>query len=106
MNNIDRGMIKWQPFNSVVNNKYMVNSIIKEKAKIKIPLISDDEKKQNEDKIIAAYYMKNKVKITYFKDGSLKIVFSKIKKIDQVYKMIYLENTKILFNQIVNITLE
>lgn len=103
MNNIDRGMIKWQPFNSVINNKYMVNSIMNEKAKIKIPIISEEEKKQIEEDIINAYYMKNNIQLIYFKDGSLKEIKGKIKKIDQIYKIIYLENVKVLFNQIISV---
>ena len=30
----DRGMIKWMPFNSVINSKYLVSEIEKEKSKI------------------------------------------------------------------------
>ena len=30
----DRNQIKWAPFNSVINGKYIVNSIEKEKNKI------------------------------------------------------------------------
>lgn len=86
----DRGMIKWQPFNSVVSSKEMVNSLIKEKQKIKKPNISDDDKKALEGKIIDAYYMQNKIKITYYKNGYLLNTTSKIKKIDQIYKIVYL----------------
>ena len=32
--NKDRGMIKWMPFNSVVSNKEILYSLIKEKEKI------------------------------------------------------------------------
>lgn len=102
----DRGMIKWQPFNSVINNKTILNSILKEKAKVKKPIISEEEIDELEHKLIEAYYMKSKIDITYYKNETLLHVKGTIKKIDQVYKMIYLENTKLLFNQIITIELD
>ncbi len=98
-----RGMIKWQPFNSVINGKSIINSLIKEKTKIKKPIISEEDTKILEEKIINAYYTNTKIKIIYYKDGNLVNAFGTIKKIDQVYKMIYLENKRLLFSQIVNI---
>lgn len=102
--NSDRGMIKWQPFNSVINNKTMLNSILKEKRKIKKPELSDDEIEKLEDKLIVSYYTHISISITYYQDGYLLKTTSKIIKIDQIYKKVYLDNHKILlFKQIVAI---
>ncbi len=99
----DRGMIKWQPFNSVVNNKAIINTVLKEKSKITMPLISEDEKDILENKIIDAYYKQIPINIIYFKNGTLLNIKSKITKIDQVYKLVYLNNQKLWFKQIVDI---
>ena len=37
----DRGMIKWMPFNSVVSSKEIINSILKDKSKISMPILSE-----------------------------------------------------------------
>ena len=37
----DRGMIKWMPFNSVVSSKEIINSILKNKSKISMPIWSN-----------------------------------------------------------------
>ena len=104
MNN-DRGMIKWAPFNSLMNGKKIVNSLLFEKGKINKPNISEEEKNILEEKIIEAYYCQNIILITYYKDGFLLKTKAKVKKIDSVYKTIYLSNqTKLLFNQILYIT--
>ena len=104
MNN-DRGMIKWAPFNSLMNGKNIVNSLLFEKGKINKPNISEEEKNILEEKIIEAYYCQNIILITYYKDGFLLKTKAKVKKIDSVYKTIYLSNqTKLLFNQILYIT--
>lgn len=102
----DRGIIKWLPFNSVINNKSVINSLIKEKTKIKKPIISEEEINTLEEKIIEAYYTQNLLDITYYKNGYLLKTKGKIKKIDQVYKLIYLDNNlSLLFNQIIEIKL-
>lgn len=99
----DRGMIKWQPFNSLINGNEVINSILKEKEKIKKPIISEEEKNEIEAKIIDAYFTQIIVNITYFKNGNLTKVEGRIKKIDQVYKLVYLNELKLLFNQIISI---
>ena len=107
MNNLDRGIIKWQPFNSLLNGKYLINSLLIEKSKITKPLLSEEEQSELEKKIIESYYYQNVVFISYYKEGYIFKTKSKIKKIDLVYKTIYLENkTKLLFNQILKIKFE
>lgn len=104
--NKDRGMIKWIPFNSLVSNKDVMKSLILEKSKISKPIISEEDSKTFEELIIEAYYMHNKVLISYYKNGYIYKTASYIKKIDKVQKLIYLENIKLLFNQITSITPE
>ena len=100
MNN-DRGMIKWAPFNSLMNGQNIVNSLVFEKGKVNKPSISEEEQKILEEKIIEAYYCQNMILITYYKEGFLLKTKAKVKKIDSIYKTIYLNNqTKLLFNQI------
>ena len=102
--NKDRGMIKWMPFNSVVASKDILYSLMKEKTKVTRPIMSDDEIKTIEDAIIDAYYTEQKVYITYFKNVYNYEYYGKIKKIDSSNKLIYLNNLKLLFNQITGVT--
>ena len=102
--NKDRGMIKWMPFNSVVSNKEVLYSIMREKEKINKPIMSDDEKYGIEQAIIDAFYMQNKVNIIYYKNGYTYEYNGTIKKIDSSNKLIYLTNFCILFNQIIKVT--
>ena len=106
--NKDRGMIKWMPFNSVVSNKEILYSLIKEKEKITnctfFCLDAKDETNEFEKTIIDAYYMQDKIHITYYKKGYTYEYYGLIKKIDSSNKLIYLNNFKILFNQILGVT--
>ena len=94
----DRGMIKWMPFNSVVSSKEIINSILKDKSKISMPILSEEQKDVNEQKLLIAYYSKSKINISYYQNGN-----SYIKKIDFTYHKIYFENNTILFDQIVSL---
>ena len=99
----DRGMIKWQPFNSVTPSSTVIKSLILEKSKIPKPILSDEEKKEIEEKIIEAFYCGTDVTLHYYKNGYIKTITGKIKKIDHISKTIYLNNTIFLFNQIISI---
>ena len=104
MNKQDRGIIKWQPFESLTPTKQIIKSILLEKSKVTKPTLSDEEIKYLEDKIIEAYYSSININIHYYTNGYIKVTKGKIKKIDQIYKMIYLDNNlKLLFNQILDI---
>ena len=63
--NKDRGMIKWAPFNSLINSQYLINSLVFEKTKINKPTISEEEQKIIEEKIIEALYCQTTIIITY-----------------------------------------
>ena len=69
--NKDRGMIKWAPFNSVVNSKELTKEILKERERIILPTLSEDNYYQIEQMIINAYFTKSTVTIVYFENGYL-----------------------------------
>ncbi|MBE6155143.1 MAG: YolD-like family protein [Firmicutes bacterium] len=103
MHNFDRGMIKWQPFNSVISSKQMVNEVLNKKNKIKMPLLSDEQRKIIEDKIIIAYYENESVILSYYYQGNILHLNEKIKKIDFTYRKIYFNNKTIIFDQIISV---
>jgi len=103
MHNFDRGMIKWQPFNSVVPSKQIINEILKEKSKITMPNLSEEQMKNIEQKIIAAFYEKEKITLEYYYQGKIYKLTENIKKIDSTYRKIYFNDKILLFDQIVKI---
>jgi hypothetical protein len=103
MNDIKRGMIKWQPFNSVINSKETLRTVLYEKEKVEAPILSDEDEEKIEQDITLSYYTNNLIEITYFKDGYFYKIKVQIKKIDKIYKRIYLSNNIcLLFKQITN----
>ena len=101
--NKDRGIIKWQPFNSVISSQKVLESLILEKQKQTKPILSEEETMAIEEKIIEAYYAEEVVTISYYQNGYIKNIKGQIKKIDYIMKIIYLNNLKLLFKQILTI---
>ena len=99
----DRGMIKWMPFNSVVSSKEIINSILKDKSKISMPILSEEQKNVNEQKILIDFILHITEFNSYYQNGNINLINSYIKKIDFTYHKIYFENKTILFDQIVSL---
>lgn len=100
----DRGIIKWQPFDSVISSKQVIQSLLYEKEKQPIPVLSEEEIKDIEEKIITAYYSQETITLEFYKNGYIKKLTGKIKKIDQITKIVYLDNNKLFFKQILTIS--
>lgn len=103
-NNFDRGMIKWAPFNSVISNKEIIRTIQKEKAKVKMPYLSDEQKENIEHLLLEAFYEKRNILIEYYYDGKIIKADGTIKKIDSTFHKIYFNNRCLIFEQILKIT--
>lgn len=103
----DRKMIKWQPFDSVMNSKKIVNELNFNKGKINIPILSEEQLLEIENNIIKAYECDLFIKIKYLKNGDVFLMNEKIKYIDKIKKRITFKNYSIVyFTQIINASLE
>lgn len=101
--NFDRGFVKWQPFNSVVPNKTILNNLNNAEKVIKPTLFPEEIEKLNEQ-LIEAYYSHNLIEITIYEENKIKKYKTTINKIDSNTKTIYLKNNKtIYFNEIIHI---
>lgn len=103
MLNESRGIIKWRPFDSVISSQKVIKDIIKQRSKIKRPLLSEEQTGILENKLILAFYTNDSIKISYFRNGEINHFEDKIKKIDSTHHKIYFYNHIILFEQIVEI---
>lgn len=103
---MDRGIIKWQPFDSVMSSSEIKKFILSEKAKVSKPNISEDQKEVIEQKILEAWHTNIKIKITYFKNNKLYKLDKKILRIISVNKKIIFEDYSfIYFDQILKVNI-
>ena len=99
----DRGMIKWMPFNSVVNTKYIVNSIEKEKRKISKPILSDEQIAEIENNILESFINKVPISFKIYQAGYIYEFIDTVTNIDSSKKIIVLANhKKIYFREIIS----
>ena len=100
----DRGMIKWQPFDSLLSTKKVAKEIISEKSKVARPTLSEDQLLNIEEKVLEAYYNGETVRLVYYRKGTYYTKISLIKYIDKYKKQLILNDGSILyFKQIVKI---
>lgn len=104
--NKDRGIIKWQPFNSIVDEKELINNLLKDRQKIKKPILSLEQQQKIEEELVEAYYEQIPVTLKIYKNGIIYQLTSIILNMDYTYKKITLKTGKIiLFQQILEIVL-
>lgn len=101
---IDRGIIKWQPFNSCISQTNIINEINKERNKKDFPSLSEDQLYLIEEKIKDAYTLQLNVVLEYYLDGKILNINGKITAINFQEKKIYLNHKYIFFKQILKIT--
>lgn len=100
---IDRGIIKWQPFNSCFSSQQIINDITSFKNKKDFPELSEDQINLISEKIKDAYILNINVTIEYFYDGAITTISGKINNINTKEKRICLNNKYIYFKQILKI---
>lgn len=88
----DRGMIKWAPFNSVINENEVIKEVSERKSRISKPTLSDDQLADIEQKIINAYNENQNVTLTYYTNFHLEEISGQISKIDPINKRIFINN--------------
>lgn len=102
---INRDIIKWQPFDSLVSSQKMINSIVNEKAKINKPILSSDQLNQLNDLIIEYFYEQINIIIKYYKNNNIYKTTGIIIDLNQSNKTITLNtNVKLHISQILQIS--
>jgi hypothetical protein len=87
---VDRGIIKWAPFDALVGYGAMIRELKLRLGKRDKPVLSDDQFVELNQRLHMAFYQESEISITYYDQGYLKTTFGKIKKIDTVAKVIIL----------------
>ncbi len=97
----DRGFIKWQPFNSLITPKEVLeNTEIYEVE----PTLFPEEKEKLAELIKTAYLAQSKITMEFYENNQIKELNTYIKNIDPIYNTLKLDNGKIIaFEQIHNL---
>lgn len=100
----NRGMMKWQPFSAVTPGTILVTEVLKKKNRHEMPVLSDDQITNIENKLLLSYKLQSPIKIKYYKNYGIFLKEGIISKIDISSKKIFINNNSYLyFSQIIEI---
>ena len=84
-----RGMIKWKPFNTLLNNRD-INEIIMIRNKVEKPIIMEDRITEIDNLLKVAINENKEIRVKYFDKGELKYINGNIRNINTI--RIYFKN--------------
>ena len=99
---MDRGMIKWKPFNTLLNSND-IKELELNRSKINKPIIMEDRINEINNILINAYNNQLPIKIKHYNNGFLFYKSGFIKNINVYEKYILIEYIRIYFKNIINI---
>lgn len=100
----NRGMKKWAPFSSLVEQSTVLEEMFYEKGKQEKPSISS-ERAAKINQILTNYHGET-LRISYYYDGYVYQLVSPIKRVDTYNRKLIFEERNIAFTNIVNIDYE
>lgn len=98
----DRGMKKWAPFSSLIEQATCLEEMKYQRNKIPKPVLTDDQKEKIEY-VLQTYQKGQTVKIKFYNDGYLYVIETQIKRIDIENRCLVLANGKLKFENIIDI---
>ena len=101
----DRGMKKWAPYSSLIEQATCLEEMKYQRNKIERPILSED-RKEKINYILQSYQKGQIVKIEFFNDGYLYFINTTIKRIDLENRKLILEHGKLDFLNLIDIDIE
>ena len=98
----DRGMKKWAPFSSLIEQATCLEQMKYQRNKIEKPVLTDDQIEKI-NFVLQSYKKGEMVKIKFYHDGYLYEISTTIKRIDLENRQLILENGKLEFSNIIDI---
>lgn len=97
----DRGMMKWAPYQSLVEQSSILSKMLYEKGKRPKPHISSDRAEEINNVLVN--YHQEEVRARYWEDGYLYVLVSNITKIDVMAKVLLLGDKTIPFSCLIEL---
>lgn len=97
-----RGMIKWKPFNTLLNNRD-INEVIMIRNKVEKPIIMEDRISEIDNLLKVAIKENKEIKVKYFDKGDLKYINGNIRNINTIEKYILINSIRIYFKNLIKV---
>lgn len=84
-----RGMIKWNPFKSVIEQYEVINQMIEDQNKVNKPILTDDSKERIQRSLHQSLTYKKEIFLSYHRNGYLHHQYITVASIDPGHKLIH-----------------
>lgn len=88
---VDRGIMKWQPFDALSGFTEMIKEMINLKNKQMKPILFEDKLQELNETMALAINQNSSARFTYFEDGYLYYQIGNIVKVDLILQTILLK---------------
>jgi len=99
----DRKMMKWMPFNALLEQGEYIRDLLEGREWMEMPEISPDQEADLNYNLEQAYILQQPVEVTYFEHHRLNNVQGAITRIDVYNKLIFIGSTSLSAHQITRI---
>lgn len=99
----DRKMMKWIPFHALLEQGDYVRNLLEGKMKKEMPTLSYDQQEELNYKLETAFVFKSEISITYFKNSDYHTITGFISRTDMYEKLLYIGETPINAQTIIEI---
>ena len=98
----DRGMKKWAPFSSLIEQATCLEEMKYQRNKVSKPVLTEDQMEKI-NYVLQSYQKGQIVKIKFYHDGYLYVINTTIKRIDLENRKLILEKGKLGFSNLIDI---
>lgn len=91
---VDRGIIKWAPFDALVGYGAMIGELKRRLHKSEKPLLSDDQYEELNQKMNLSMVHNLDIVISYYHDGYIRHSFGKVKRLDMISKTLIMTHAE------------
>ncbi len=99
----DRKMMKWMPFNALLEQSDYLKELFYGRTRKEMPILSADQEAELNYQLEIACLFKNQIVISYFDDGYIVKIEGIITRIDQFYKLVFIDELEVSARRITNI---
>ena len=99
----DRKMMKWMPFNALLEQGDYINDLLHGRERIEKPVLSPDQEQELNYKLDMAYLFSHEVEISYYDSHKIKTMSGKITRTDMHNKLVFIVEQSLSAHQITHI---
>jgi len=99
----DRKMMKWMPFNALLEQGDYINDLLHGKERQVMPTLSPDQEAELNYKLETAYLFNYEIEVSYFNNHKIHHITGHITRTDLYNKLIFIDETSVSALQITKI---